>query len=217
MRVHTYVIATDVGSAPNYDAPFVTLAVCKPRIRRKANIGELVLAFAGKAVNPHEPHSVVWAGVVSEKLEFSEYWNDKRFATKKPTRCAYPDNFYRPTSGGGLLWVDNPVHGPDAARHDTNGQFVLVFEPSWHFGASGPLLPERFGLRMTHGRRGERIADATASEWQGLIDWLNGQSADVVDQSKSAPCRSRLSKPQESMPREKAGRCSAVAKDHKGI
>jgi hypothetical protein len=33
----------------------------------KASIGELVLAFAGKAVNPHEPHTVVWAGVVSEK------------------------------------------------------------------------------------------------------------------------------------------------------
>jgi hypothetical protein len=46
MRVHTYVIATDAGSAPNYDPPFVTLAVCKPRIRRKADIGELVLAFA---------------------------------------------------------------------------------------------------------------------------------------------------------------------------
>ncbi|MBK7522567.1 MAG: hypothetical protein IPI75_21070 [Gammaproteobacteria bacterium] len=39
MRVHTYVIAVDAGSAPNYDPPFVTLAVCKPRIRRKAEIG----------------------------------------------------------------------------------------------------------------------------------------------------------------------------------
>jgi Nucleotide modification associated domain 2 len=67
VRVHTYVIATDAGSAPNYDRPFATLAVCKPRIRRKAEIGELVLAFAGKDVNPTEPHSVVWAGVVSRR------------------------------------------------------------------------------------------------------------------------------------------------------
>ena len=53
MRVHTYVIATDAGSAPNYDAPFVTLAVCKPRIRMKAKCGDLVLAFAGKTLNNH--------------------------------------------------------------------------------------------------------------------------------------------------------------------
>lgn len=43
MRVHTYVIAVDSGGAPNYDAPAVTLAVCKPRIRKKARIGDLVL------------------------------------------------------------------------------------------------------------------------------------------------------------------------------
>ncbi|WP_422613519.1 hypothetical protein [Pseudomonas knackmussii] len=66
MRVHTYVIATDAGSAPNYDPPAVTLAVCKPRIRKKAKVGDLVLAFAGSTVNPLSGHSVVWAGIVSE-------------------------------------------------------------------------------------------------------------------------------------------------------
>lgn len=216
MRIHTYVIATDAGSAPNYDAPFVTLAVCKPRIRMKASIGELVLAFAGRSVNPHEPHAVVWAGVVSEKMAFGEYWNDRRFATKKPNQCALPDNFYRPTSDGGLLWVDNPVHGPDAAQHDTNGKFVLVFKPSWHFGANGPLLPERFGLRMTHGRRGERIADAAVSEWQRLIEWLNDQSVDGVLPGKSDPCRRHVSRPQELLPHGNAGRRSAVAKCRNG-
>jgi hypothetical protein len=46
MRVHRYVIATDAGSAPNYDPPAVTLAVCKPGIRKKAKVGDLVRAFA---------------------------------------------------------------------------------------------------------------------------------------------------------------------------
>lgn len=62
MRVHTYVIVVDSGAAPIYDTPCTTLAVCKPRIRRKANVGELVLAFA-------------------------DYWNDARFQTKKPDRA----------------------------------------------------------------------------------------------------------------------------------
>ena len=178
MRVHTYVIAVDAGSAPNYDRPFVTLAVCKPRIRRKAEIGEVVLAFAGKDVNPAEPHTVVWAGIVSEKMSFAEYWNDRRFAAKKPDKSDHPDNFYRPTDGG-LLWVANDVHGPDATNHDTGGQFVLGFSPSWRFGAHGPLMPIEFDLRMVGSRRGERVADLTEPEWNRLRAWLDQNSAAV--------------------------------------
>ncbi len=196
MRVHTYVIVVDSGAAPNYDKPCTTLAVCKPRIRRKANVGELVLAFAGKRVNAYEPHTVVWAGVVAEKLTFADYWNDRRFATKKPDRSPTPDNFYRPTKDGGLLWVENPVHGPEAAQHDTSGQYVLALNPSWHFGARGPILPAAFGLRMTHGRRGERLVDLSDAEWQGLRTWLDAQApltthAPRADQS----CAPRVKSP----------------------
>lgn len=185
MRVHTYVIVVDSGAAPNYDKPCTTLAVCKPRIRRKANVGELVLAFAGAKVNPHEPHTVVWAGVVAEKLSFAEYWNDPRFATKKPDRSPTPDNFYRPTSEGNLWWVENPVHFPEQAAHDINGLYVLAFKPSWRFGANGAPLPASFGLRMTHGRRGERVMDLTDAEWRRLETWFNQQAHATTPQSAS--------------------------------
>ena len=185
MRIHTYVIATDAGSAPNYDRPFVTLAVCKPRIRRKAEIGELVLAFAGKEVNPTEPHSVVWAGVVTEKMSFAEYWNDRRFASKKPNKSEHPDNFYRPVDGG-LLWVPNSVHEPEATNHDTGGKFVLGFSPSWRFGAHGPLMPSEFGLRMMVGRRGERVAELPEPEWKRLRAWLDGNSPEVTSLPQSS-------------------------------
>lgn len=175
MRVHTYVIATDAGSAPNYDSPFVTLAVCKPRIRRKAHVGDLVMAFAGKQVNPIEPHSVVWTGIVAEKMSFADYWSDRRFTGKKPNRSTHPDNFYRPADGG-LLWVENDIHGPEATNHDTGGQFVLGFSPSWRFGANGPLMPTEFGLRMVNGRRGERVSGLSQPEWKRLKKWLDGHS-----------------------------------------
>lgn len=190
MRVHTYVIATDAGSAPNYDPPLVTLAVCKPRIRRKAKIGDLVLAFAGKSVNPTEPHTVIWAGVVKEKMTFFEYWENKRFDCKKPDGSDRPDNFYRP-SGGGLLWVQNPTHGPEEAEHDIRGQYVLAFKPTWQFGAQGPVLPFDFGLRMVSGRRGERVTDLSEEEWCRLFAWLNEQlqipRPAAVDRSSCRP------------------------------
>ncbi|WP_143515064.1 MULTISPECIES: hypothetical protein [unclassified Pseudomonas] len=176
MRVHTYVIAMDMGSAPNYDPPAVTLAVCKPRIRKKAKVGELVLAFAGAKVNPASRHSVVWTGIVSEILTFTEYWGDRRFASKRPDRTEIPDNFYKPTVNGGFAWQPNPVHGREAQTHDIGGLNVLVFDQAWRFGALGPVLPEDFGLRMINGRRGERVADLTDSMSQRLKTWLNAHS-----------------------------------------
>lgn len=199
MRIHTYVIAVDAGSAPNYDPPFVTLAVCKPRIRRKAEVGDCVLAFAGIGVNPSDPHAVVWAGVVKEIIPLAEYWNDPRFADKKPDRTRLPDNFYRP-SHNGLLQVPNPVHGDNSVARDISGVNALVFNPAWRFGAYGPRLPAEFGLRMIGGRRGERISEVSADEWKAPRSWLDAQTQSVVQkETRSRPC----DPPRRSSPKSK--------------
>ena len=153
-----------------------------------------MFAFAGKKVNPTEPHSVVWAGIVTEKMTFAKYWGDRRFAGKKPDRSEHPDNFYRPVDGG-LLWVQNDVHGPEDTNHDTNGKFVLGFSPSWRFGAHGPLMPSEFGLRMVNGRRGERVSELSESEWKRLKAWLDENSADNASFAKSARRCSPSKKP----------------------
>jgi hypothetical protein len=173
IRVHTYVIAVDAGSAPNYDKPFVTLAICKPRIRRKAHVGDVVLSFAGRRVGP-EPHAVCWAGVVRELLTHGEYWNDSRFRDKRPDRTDVPDNIYKPV-GDGLVWIPNTIHGCESQGHDLSGVNVLVMSPAWRFGGVGPRLPERFGLRMDGGRRGERLAELADREWADLEAWLDSQ------------------------------------------
>lgn len=175
MRIHTYVIAVDAGSAPNYDPPFLTLTVCKPRIRRKAAVGDCVLAFAGSRVNPSDPHAVVWAGVVSEVISLSDYWNDPRFAGKKPNENPLPDNFYRPTPNG-LVQVPNPIHGENSIPRDISGVNALVFDPAWRFGGFGPRLPVEFGLRLTGGRRGERVHELSTDEWMRLRRWLDTQA-----------------------------------------
>ena len=186
MRIHTYVIAVDAGSAPNYDSPFVTLTVCKPRIRRKAVVGDCVFAFAfaGGRVNPSDPHAVVWAGIVSEVVPLAEYWSDRRFAGKKPGRTALPDNFYRPARGG-FIQVPNPIHGEDSLLRDISGVNALVFDPAWRFGAYGPRLPAEFGLRMVGGRRGERICELATEEWRKLHRWLTAQTPGLAQNESS--------------------------------
>jgi hypothetical protein len=188
MKVFSYVIQYDAGSAPNYDSPATTLAICKPRIRRSAQARDLVIAFQGSALGP-EPHGVRWAGVVSEKLFFDEYWNDRRYQVKKPDRTRLSDNIYRPV-GADFVQVENEVHDLENATTDLGGKFVLVFEQSWRFGPTAPILPEEFGLRMVGSRRNHRVKEIEDSEWIQLRAWLdrNKTATELLDANGRA-CR----------------------------
>jgi len=126
MRVFSYVIVVDRGGAPNFEPPLPTLAVCKPKIRLKADKGDLVLAFTGRTLGP-EPHAVRWAGIVGERFTFEEYWNDPRFVTKKPGVADHPDNIYRP-NGTGLEQVTNETHDRRSMETDLGGRHVLAFD-----------------------------------------------------------------------------------------
>jgi hypothetical protein len=197
MDLYCYVIATDGGSAPNYDPPFPTLAICKPRIRASAHLGDAVLAFTGSGESP-EPHAIRWAGVIKEILSFADYWADRRFAKKKPGKCDHPDNIYQPHPGGqGFVQIPNDVHGPEATRKDTGGQFVLIFDPMWRFSGGSQVMPAEFGLRMMrNARRGHRKRTLNAADWRRLRDWLNDQKrklsipATVESKRRCAPVRS---------------------------
>jgi Nucleotide modification associated domain 2 len=197
MDLYCYVIATDAGSAPNYDLPFTTLAICKPRIRASAQLGDAVLTFTGSDES-REPHAVRWAGVIKEKLSFADYWNDQRFAKKKPGKCEHPDNLYQPHPGGeGFVQIPNKVHGPEATRKDTGGQFVLVFDPVWRFVGGSPVLPADFGFRMlTNARRGHHKHTLDSAAWRRLRGWLNDQKrklgipAHVESKGRCDPARS---------------------------
>lgn len=185
MRVWTYAIATDAGGAPNFEPPCATLAICKPPIRRKAEIGDLVLAFNGRdaeraAGARWEPNSVRWAGIVSEALPFARYWSDPRFAGKRTGWARMPDNIYELVDGV-LTQVVNQVHDDGHVANDLRGENALVFTRAWYFGDSAPVLPEAFGLWMpVRARIGQRLtilADGTA---QRVIAWLD-------DQPRAAP------------------------------
>jgi hypothetical protein len=206
MLIHTYVIRIDAGSAPNYAPPMVTLAICKPRIRKRADVGDAVVAFAGKDVNPVDPHAVVWAGVVAKKIPFAEYWFDSRFRDKRPDRSDLSDNIYCPSSGG-LHWVPNKVHGPEHSDRDLGGSFVLAFNPAWHFGGNGPNVPAHFGLRITGGRRGERRVEQTEAAWLRLLSWLKENAPSHSPRISSERCRPKIRKAIEVKRPKKITRC----------
>jgi Nucleotide modification associated domain 2 len=183
MNVWTYVITHDDGGAPNFEPPWTTLTVCKPRIRKRARLGALVLAFNGARLNPTEPHSVRWAGIVSKVIPLRDCWNDPRFEGKKPGRQRgqreLPDNIYRPTTVGGLEQVENKTHTPAATARDVGGVNALVLQSSWYLGLTVATLPEHFKLRMAGGRRGERRSEISEATWHELKQWLDDNAPDI--------------------------------------
>lgn len=193
MRVWTYVISTDGGTAPNFDPPCATLAICKPRIRRCAVLGDMLVAFNGKALS-RDPHSVRWAGQVSDIMPLERYWNDRRFRNKRPDRTDRPDNIYR-LENGVLVQEKNDIHFAANVATDLRGVNALGFARWWYFGAIAPTLPQAFGLRMSGGRRNEPLRVLEASKAETLFEWLNGQPQQANPPSASAAgCNSRQAK-----------------------
>lgn len=167
----TYVIKVDDGKAPHFGPPCVTLAICKPDIRRNAQPGDIVLAYTGRHLSGH-PHSVYWAGIVSEAMTLSNYWLAPRFQRKKECRRLPPDNIYRPTPSG-LVQIPNLSHDRFQTNRDLGGKNVLVFEKSWL--ALNRKMPAPFSQyhMPLHARRKHKRFELTGMQAQRLVSWLS--------------------------------------------
>jgi hypothetical protein len=128
------------------------------------------MAFAGRPISP-DPDRVVWAGIVSEKLTFAQYWADGRFKGKKTDATALADNIYAPGPDGSLVQVPNPVHGEHETAKDCGGEFVLVLDPAWHLKPEMGRLPDPYTrLHLPRSsRRGHRARSLEPSDRAELI------------------------------------------------
>lgn len=156
-EIYRYVVSHDGGTAPNPFYGWCTLAICKPRIRKSANVGDWIVGF--RACNLGNVRTgfghVLYAMKVEETLTFSEYWQDKRFSSRRPSRTnSGPDNIYRPVLSPvgveALEWVENDVHGPDACTRDLSGQRVLVARRFWYFGDKSAEEDKRLPIGLLH-------------------------------------------------------------------
>lgn len=148
--LYSYIVASDDGFAPNPFHGFCTLACCKPRIRKYAEVGDYVIGLGPK----RSGNRVVYAMRVTEIVDFDDYWHDERFQIKRPDReavgeMAVGDNIYHRDESGRWLQVPSDHSLPDgtqdwrSTRHDTNGEMVLISTDFIYWGGDGPSLPSR--------------------------------------------------------------------------
>lgn len=103
-KAYSYIVARDYGFAPNPFYGVLTLATCKPGIRKTASVGDLIIGCSDKA----HGNKLIYVALVSEVLTFDQYWNDLRFAKKKPVmngslKKLYGDNIYHHDANGNWM------------------------------------------------------------------------------------------------------------------
>ncbi|WP_245398045.1 Nmad2 family putative nucleotide modification protein [Pseudomonas germanica] len=161
-RIYSYVVRYDSGFAPNPFYNYCTLATCKPKIRKGAQIGDWVVGSGSNDRNVRLGGHLVYAMRVTEAMSFDEYCLDPRFESKKPFRkgsrkqsCG--DNIYFRAAAGADWQQRDSFHSlpdgsvnPDHVARDSGVNRVLISEDFVYFGGDGPAFPDN--LKDQQGR-----------------------------------------------------------------
>lgn len=151
-RVFSYVVVHDVGFAPNPFWGACTLANCKPKIRKYASVGDLVIGTGSTDLKATD-RLVYWMRI-SEIISFDSYWSDPRFVRKRPNMHGsmmhrHGDNIYSTAVDGAFLQIDS-FHSEDDGslsvgnrKRDTGTtEKVMLGTEFAYYGKSAPAIPE---------------------------------------------------------------------------
>lgn len=183
MKLYSYIVTHDTGFAPNPFWGCCTLANCKPNIRRTASEGDWIVGLSRKA----RGHRVIYAMKVDEIIDFATYFNDLRFAAKRPDftngavahKCG--DNIYKPMPNGSFRQLrsshSNGEHeNPKTKAHDLKGRNVLIGGRRYvYFGKDGPELPPDLeALKVGRGHKCRFSRDVRKSFLTFISQFENG-------------------------------------------
>ena len=173
MQLYSYVVKNDSGFAPNPFGTWCTLAACTPNHQgARLKPGDWLMGNSDKA----HGQQLVYAMRVSEVKDFDEYFNDPRFAYKKPRprgdwKNRRGDNIYFIGASGGYEQAFTFAH-KEAHRleQDTRHPRVFISDHFFYFGENAPDIPAEFGglIRDRQGCRKNFPPDLV----QAFVAWL---------------------------------------------
>lgn len=171
-RIWRYVIANDDDVAPHVDkdGQLLTLCLCKPLIRKYADVDDWVLAFKGASLSKAKGN-LCWVGRITEKLAIGDY--QKKYPHRRDAIYAYIN-----TNGEGKLKKikGHDIH-PDAAsiKTDLSGVNCLLFTEFMKFD-DDIRLPENLE-NLVYAYRGQKYrTDANTDYLSHLVTWFKKTS-----------------------------------------
>lgn len=129
----------------------MTLATCKPKIRKAAQVGDYLIGNSNRATG----NKLIYMAKVAEITTFDQYWVDPRFQCKKATmngsfKTLYGDNIYHHE---GEKWIqanshhslENGLENHANLQKDTGiTDHVLICPEFFYLGQSMINVPDMF-------------------------------------------------------------------------
>lgn len=192
-RIYFYKLTADSGGAPCVRRGLLSLAICKPMIRKTAREGDLIFGFAANSLHPD--NRLIYAAYVTKKLSGGDYYKSSRYIRR-------PDCIYR-LSGTHFVWKKkSKYHGPESVKHDLGDHpnypraNVLLSRDFRYFGIEGTA---QYKSRFPRVRRaverlgqGSRVChnEELRRELNNMADWLwQNANRKIMGQPTSAPSR----------------------------
>jgi hypothetical protein len=138
MNIFFYKLTTDDGGAPCIENRMLTLAICKPFIRKASREGDLIFGFA--ANNLDRENHLIYAARVTEKIPGGVYYKDKVYTDRSDCIYEFKGEAYR--------WRRNAkYHGPANLTHDLGNRkegydraIVICSDDFRYFGSSASAV-----------------------------------------------------------------------------
>lgn len=193
MNIYFYKLVADGGGAPCIQRELLSLAICKPMIRRKAKQGDLILGFAANSLS--RDNRLIYAARISKRLTGQDYYTSDRYTQRADCIYDYRNERFVRRKGA-------RHHRPEDLPHDLGKPsrylraYVLISRNFRYFGKAGtaeykklfPLVKravERLG-RAHRVHHDLRLRD----QFLEMEDWIcESTTKRVLGPPTSAPSR----------------------------
>jgi hypothetical protein len=115
--IYVYKMVVDSGGAPCVWRNVLSLAICKPKIRKSACEGSLIFGFGGKRLRER----LIYIAEVTEKPKVGEYYRSAKFQNR-------PDCIYEDLSGKARRKETAEYHAfTDERKKDVGNKFQNAY------------------------------------------------------------------------------------------
>jgi len=175
VRLFSYKIENDTGFAPNPFQNVLTLATCKPGIRKSKKIGDWIAGFSSKALihnyNKSKLHpkrtfkgeELIYLMKIDKISTYKEYWESNKYNSKKIFKDTliqkHGDNIYKPIINFNFNFdnidrcscyeqIDNCYHKEKNKSRDLSGKYVLISNTFYYFGINSLILDDSIAPKI---------------------------------------------------------------------
>lgn len=176
----SYCIPYDDGAAPNPFWGKCTLVICKPIIRRIAEVGDWVVGTGAKTAQTGDfSGRLVYAMRITEKMRMEEYdYYTKHYLPKKipdwsnhDHRRRLGDSIYDFSTRPPIL--RQSVHTKENMKRDLGGEYALLSDHFFYFGDAAIFLPDHLTPIIKQGQGHKSKSNATY--FDKFVQWIHSR------------------------------------------